>query len=199
MRWSIEKVEPLAEGFFRLERVFLRYETFAGAEVQVEREHFERGDAVGVVVHDPKADAVLLVEQFRIGPAMRKEKPWLVEIVAGMIDEGETPLDCARREAMEEAGCALDRIRPLGVCYASPGGSSERFFLFFAEADREKQQRPKPEADEDLRAFWVPVDQAMDWCWQGRIASALPLVALCWAFPDRWAEAAQRRNEEEGR
>ena len=191
MRWRLEDVETLFAGFFRLERLHLWHERFAGGAMRIERELLERGDAVGVVVHDPRRDATLLVEQFRPGPARRGEHPWLVEIVAGMLRPGEDPADCARREALEEARCPVRNLERLGVVYASPGGTSERFFLYRAETGGEAPATmPAPDADEDVRAFWVPVDEALAMCRDGRIRSALPLMGLAFAFPERWARRA---------
>ena len=187
MRWRLEKQETLFAGFFRMERLHIWHERFAGGALRIQRELLERGDAVGVVIHDPARDTTLLVEQFRPGPAKRNEHPWLIEIVAGMLEPGEDPEDCARREALEEAGCVLHALRRLGVIYASPGGTSERFFLYYAEADSTAPaQEAATDADEDVRAFWVPVDEALAMCHDGRIRSALPIMALAFAFSMRW-------------
>src|SRR3546814_9874688 len=69
---------------------------------------FERNPVAGVLPYDPVQDAVVLLEQFRTGPmAAKDDNPWLIEIVAGIIEDGETPEDMARREATEEAGCTI--------------------------------------------------------------------------------------------
>ncbi|RME82421.1 MAG: NUDIX domain-containing protein [Zetaproteobacteria bacterium] len=185
MRWEILGKETLYEGFFRLERVHLKHARFAGGEITVAREHLERGDAVGVVLHDPRADEVLLIEQFRVGPAVRGEHPWLVEIVAGVIDPGETPEACARRECLEEAGYAPEKLVPLGTVYATPGGSSERFFFFLAQVDKRSRRHEGGGVDhegEDIRSFWVPKAEAIAWVYSGRIRSALPALGLLLAF-----------------
>ncbi len=187
MHWRLEEIQTLFAGFFRLERLVLRHERFQGGEMRITRELLERGDAVGVVIHDPARDATLLVEQFRPGPAKRGENPWLIEIVAGMLRPGEDPAACAQREALEEAHCAVRDLKQLAVVYASPGGTSERFFLFYARAaEKTPTKLPAPDADEDVRAFWVPVEEALAMCRDGRIRSALPIMALSFAFADRW-------------
>src|SRR3546814_9541363 len=101
------------------------------------REVFERNPVAGVLPYDPVQDAVVLLEQFRTGPmAAKDDNPWLIEIVAGIIEDGETPEDMARREATEEAGCTITDIEPIASFYPSPGGSSEYVHIFCGRTDR---------------------------------------------------------------
>ena len=95
------------DGFFRIERYRLRHQLFRGGwSREITRELFERGHAAAVLPYDPLLDAVVLIEQFRIGALETPGDPWLLEIVAGVIDKpDETPEDVVRREAVEEANC----------------------------------------------------------------------------------------------
>ncbi len=189
MHFEIEDKRPLWRGFFRLDAFTVTHDRFDGGCQRVVREHLERGDAVAVLLHDPARDQVLLIEQFRIGPAVRpdteEKDAWLIEIVAGMIDEGESPEDCARRECIEEAGYDPGRLKPLGWYYSTPGGSSERIYLFLGEVD---SRRPcavgggVAHEHEDIRVFWVGRARAMEWVARGRINSAPPMLALLLAF-----------------
>src|SRR5258706_8443708 len=80
------------QSHYRIEQFTLRHRTFAGGwSGRLQREMLERGSAAALLPYDPKEDAVVLVEQFRIGPFGQGEAPWLVEIVAGLIDPGESP------------------------------------------------------------------------------------------------------------
>lgn len=87
---------------------------------EVKREIFERGHAAVLLPFDPERDEVVLVEQIRIAAFDTSESPWLPEMVAGMIEEGETVEDVARREAMEEAGLEVKRTKPVLSYLASP-------------------------------------------------------------------------------
>lgn len=58
-------------------------------------------------------DEVVLIEQIRIAAYDTSETPWLLEMVAGMIEEGESVEDVARREAIEEAGLIVKRTKPV--------------------------------------------------------------------------------------
>lgn len=101
------------------------------------RAGFVMGDAVVLLPWDPRRDRVLLVEQFRFAPAMRRDpQPWLLETIAGRIDAGETPQQAARREAVEEAGLHITGdLIPAIYHYPSPGAVGEFLYLFLAQAD----------------------------------------------------------------
>ncbi|MDX8408365.1 MAG: NUDIX domain-containing protein, partial [Mariprofundaceae bacterium] len=123
--------------------------------------------------------------QFRIGPAVRADKAWLIEVVAGMIDEGESAAAAAAREAEEEAGYRPYDIRHLGRYYSTPGGSSERIDLFLGLVDKGKPVGDGGGVDheqEDIRSFWLSRREAMQWVADGRINSGGPMLALLLAF-----------------
>jgi len=76
----------------------------------ISRELMERGQAVAVLLYDQQRDAVIMIEQFRIGAIHDSNGAWLLELVAGMIEEGEQPEQVARRESMEESGCEIKKL-----------------------------------------------------------------------------------------
>jgi len=185
MDYAVKRRETLYQGFFRLEAYTIEHARFDGGRLCVRREHFERGDAAAVLLYDAARDRVLLLEQFRVGPVARDEHPWMIEIVAGIVDAGETPEDTARREALEEAGYAPRSLTSLGCFYASPGASSERLFLFLAEVDANEAVGDGggvSQECEDIRRFWVSRRQAVRMVQDGRIRSAAPMIAIMRAF-----------------
>ena len=104
---DILQSETCFEGFYKLDRLVLRHELFAGGMSRaISRELFVRHDAVCVLPYDPQRDEVVLIEQFRVGAIGKTTNPWLVELVAGLIDKDEQPEEVAHREAQEEA-CLL--------------------------------------------------------------------------------------------
>ncbi len=185
MKYRILEKAICYQGFFRMECCTIEHETFDGGMLRVRRENLERGDAVAVLLYDAERDEVLLLEQFRVGPAMRDEHPWMLEIVAGMIDADESEEQAARRESLEEAGYMPEALHFLARYYVSPGGTSERISLYLAQVDR---HRPYGEGggmrkeQEDIRLFWCARRQAMQWLAQGRIRSGAPMLALLLAF-----------------
>ena len=172
------------DGFFRLERYRLRHRLFSGAWSRVlTRELFERGHAAAVLPYDPALDVVVLVEQFRIGALEAPGSPWLLEIVAGVIDHpGETPEDVVRREAVEEANCQIQELLHICDYFVSPGGTSERISLFCGKVDAASAGGLYGLAaeEEDIRVTVVPFAEAIEQLHAGKINSAAPIIALQW-------------------
>lgn len=132
----IQQEEPFA-GFFSVQVSRLRHRTHSGGMTPVvRREALILGDAVVVLPWDPARDRVLLVEQFRMAPLLRRDpQHWLLETVAGRVDAGETPEDAARREAREEADLTVTRLFPALHHYPSPGVLGEYLYLYVGIAD----------------------------------------------------------------
>ncbi len=175
-------------GFFRLCKYRLRHRLFAGGwSPVISRELFERGHAVAVLPWDPRADVVLLVEQFRIGALHARGGAWLLECVAGMMEPGESPEGVAQREAMEEAGCELQELELICEYLVSPGGTSERITLYCGRVDASGAGgiHGLVEEHEDIRVTPVPFVRAMELLREGRINSAAPIIALQWLALNR--------------
>lgn len=183
--FGVEIVEKTLahDGFFRLERYRLRHELFSGGwSGELTRELFERGAAAAVLPYDPVYDQVVLIEQFRIGALESPGGAWLLEVVAGIIEEGETPEEVIRREVREEAGCELiDRV-PICSYLVSPGGTSERIALFCGRVDARGVGGVHGNAceGEDIRVMAVAADTAFSWVESGRIDNASTIIALQW-------------------
>jgi ADP-ribose pyrophosphatase len=176
------------DGFFRLERYRLRHRLFSGAwSRELVREVFERGHAAAVLPYDPVRDQVVLIEQFRVGALQAPGGPWLLEIVAGVIDPGETPEAVIQREAIEESGCPLQEIVPICEYLVSPGGSTERIALFCGKVDASQADgiHGLAEEGEDIRVVVMATDEAMAHLHTGRINAAAPIIALQWLLLNR--------------
>lgn len=176
------------DGFFRMEHYRLRHRLFGGGmSPELERELFERGHAAALLPYDPHLDRVVLLEQFRIGALEASRGPWLLEIVAGIIEEGETPEQVVVREALEEAGCGVFDLEPICNYYVSPGGTSETIALYCGKVDASAVGGVHGLVDEgeDIRAFSVPFDEAAAMVGDGRINSASPIIALQWLAMNR--------------
>jgi len=171
-------------GFFRLEKYRLRHELFAGGwSPEITRECLERGHAVAVLPYDPERDLIVLLEQFRVGALDFPGGPWLLEIVAGIMDEPEeTAEDVARRETVEEAGCELLDLTPICHYLVSPGGTSESITLFCGRVHAAQVGGIRGVVDEheDIRLHVVSRSAALDLLHAGRINSAAPIIALQW-------------------
>lgn len=180
--------ETLWRGYFRVDRYKVSHRLFAGGWGEpVVREVFERGHAAALLPYDPVQDTVVLIEQFRIGALAAGADPWLIEIVAGIIEIGETAEDVVRREIVEEAGCKVDRIVPMMDAFTTPGGSSERIALFCGRVNSTGVGGVHGLADEgeDIRVFAEPLDAAMARIDSGEITNLIAIAALQWLALNR--------------
>ena len=195
---DVEVVEREAcfRGFYQLDRLHLRHRLFAGGMGKlINRERFVRHDAVCVLPYDPQRDCVVLIEQFRVGALDKSVNPWLIELVAGLIDKDEQPEEVARREAVEEAGLELAELWPLTQYYPSPGGSDERVHLYVGRCDSRGAGgvHGLEEEGEDIRVLVWSLDEALAALDDGRIDNAASIIALQWLalnrdkVRERWA------------
>tara|TARA_B110000211_G_scaffold195557_1_gene224210 strand:- start:146 stop:778 length:633 start_codon:yes stop_codon:yes gene_type:complete len=177
--------QRLHDGFFKVDRYQVEHELFAGGRTEAfSRELFERGEASAVLLYDPKKDLVVLTEQYRIGAALDKQQgsPWLLEVVAGMIEEGESAEEVARREAEEEAGCHLNQLIPISSYWSSPGGTSEKVHLYCALIDSTGLGgiHGLDHEQEDILVRVLPFQVAFDGIESGAINNAATIIALQW-------------------
>ncbi len=182
-RWKLEARQTLFEKYFRVDEFRISHELFAGGKSPVfTREIFERGSVVAVLPYDARRDRVVLIEQFRAGAIGDAEGPWLIESVAGVIEDGESEAQVAMRESVEEAGCEIERLEAVSQYYVSPGGTSEHCSLFcgLVDSDGVGGIHGLPHEHEDIRVMVVDADQAFAWVRDGRIRSSATIIALQW-------------------
>ena len=189
--------ETLAfDGFFKLKSLSLQHALFAGGQsVMIERELCIRGDAVGILLYDPLRQCFAMVEQMRIGVLGRTQSPWLLELVAGMLDKsGEDPIDVAKRESMEEAGLQVLDIEPVSEYFSSPGGNTEYFSLFCGRVDLSGVKSGifgVADENEDIRLHVLSIEDALAKLHSGEINNAMTIIALQWFQLHR--EALQKK------
>ncbi|WP_189404234.1 ADP-ribose diphosphatase [Alteromonas halophila] len=182
---EILNIEPVYDGFFTMQRYQFRHKLFDGGwSDTVTREIFERGHAVAVLPYDPVTEEFVLIEQIRIGALATASTPWLIEIVAGIIDEGETAASVCHREAMEEAGITLENLTKALSYLSSPGGTSERLHIFVAQTDASAAGgiHGLDNESEDILVHRVAEHQALEWLESGHIDNAASVIALQWFF-----------------
>ena len=183
----LERTIPY-DGYFRIEAYRLRHRRFGGGWTEVmTRELFERGHAAVVLPYDPARDRVVLIEQFRIGAYAAGLGPWMIEAVAGIVEPGETPEEVVRREALEEAGCTIGALEGIGTVMPSPGGSSEMLHLYCGRVDSQGVGglHGLAHEHEDIRAFTLPLDAALERLAGGGIVNANAVMTLQWLALNR--------------
>ena len=130
--------EKCYDGFLKLDLLRLRYRLFDGGWSEVlQRELLVKDQAVGILLFDPDRDEIVLVRQFRVGIIDENQSPWLLELVAGMVGDGEQLEQVAMREAGEESNCTPTDLIKMCDYYNSPGASNEKVTLFCGRVDAE--------------------------------------------------------------
>ena len=180
--------ETLYQGHFRLFKLTLRHRLFAGGlGPPISREVLDRAGAVAVLPYDPERDRVVLIEQFRIGPYLAGADPWLTEVVAGLIEPGETPPDVATRETAEETGCRVGDLVAGPRYFSSPGAFSEMVHTFIGRtsSDGAGGVHGLASEHEDIRVVVRDLAVALADLERGRILFGPAVVALQWLALNR--------------
>ncbi|MGH7491351.1 MAG: NUDIX domain-containing protein [bacterium] len=177
----VHGTELLVDDFFKVEKATLQFQKYDGTMSEpVERLNFERGHSAAILVHDAGAGEFIFVEQFRYPAyASNPKNGWLTEAIAGMIEEGEMPLEAALREAREETGYEVREAEALVEFYVSPGGSSEHISVFWGRLGAQLETGGgKAEEQENIRLVRMPVTEAYQKLEQGFFKDAKTIVAL---------------------
>ena len=181
----IKDVTRSFNGFFKVDQYTLSHRLFSEKMSEVfTREVFERGDAVVLLPYDPKADSVVLQVQFRAGAIKDPKSAWLLECVAGMFGEKESPIDVAIREAQEEANLdiAPQHVEHIMNYYSSPGGTSEKIHLYIGKVNSAEAGGVfgLEEENEDIFVKTYTRKQAIACLAEGKITNAATIIALQW-------------------
>jgi len=170
----------LSDHYYTLRKASFDFQRRDGAWQHQERESYDLGDAAAVLPWDRARGLVILIKQFRWPVFEWGYKKLLVEVIAGKLD-GDTPLDCITREAMEEAGVAVSNLRLVTDCFISPGAVKERASMFLADYDstlpRAKGGGHEHEG-EDIEVLEMPLDEAMAMIARGEILDMKTILLL---------------------
>ncbi|MNF20573.1 ADP-ribose pyrophosphatase [compost metagenome] len=170
----ISNQTQLTSGFLKVEALTVEHPRFDGGSMTVRRELVRRKDCVSVLPFDPISEKIVLVEQFRIGAIDNPQGPFVFELIAGLVDKGETVFQAALREMREETGITDIVGEPtyLGKFFLSPGGCTEQTSLFLMPVllDEEEVSRITSSAHgcanegEDIRVHVLNLEDAVAFC-----------------------------------
>lgn len=185
MKVLVKEVKRVFDDFFKIDKATLQYEKFDGSlSKESYRLNFNRGHSVAVLLYNPEDKTLIFTRQFRF-PAFvgAPEHAWILEIVAGMLEPDESPEATVVREALEETGYRISDPQFIYEFFVSPGGTSEKIFLYFAtvfSSARESAGGGIVEEGEDIRVEHIPVKQALSMMNNGEICDAKTIIALQW-------------------
>lgn len=180
---TIESEKEPYHGFASLKTYKLRHRLFSGGKSPIiTRELLQRPPVVGILPINFDEQKLVLIEQFRIGALEDTQSPWLLEVVAGVIDEGEEPETSAIRETQEEAGLDIHNLQLIHHYWVSPGYSTENMRIYCGEVATEQASHIAglKSEDEDIRVHVVSFQKAWQWLDEGFINNAPSIIALQW-------------------
>jgi len=183
LKIEVDQRETLFDSFLRVDRLKLRHSLFAGGWSELmTRELILRPRAVGVLLFDPAQQQVVLVRQIRVGMLDEGQNPWLLELVAGMVESGEEPIEVAARESLEEANTKPQDLLQICEYYNSPGISNERITLFCGRVDATQAGGifGLDAEHEDIEVVVLSLADALAKVALGEINNAMSIIALQW-------------------
>jgi nudix-type nucleoside diphosphatase (YffH/AdpP family) len=184
MKVQIKKTERLFDGFFKLDRTWLRHKTPGGKmSPLVVRLNVERGDGAAVLLLNRRENTVVLVRQFRYATWLRGDGGWILEVPAGTVPPDKSPSQIARSELVEEVGYRPTRLRRVMTFYSTPGTTTERTHLFYGEVDNEQKVAVGGGLDSEhefIEVVEVPVAHAFRMLERGEWRDAKTIIAIQW-------------------
>jgi ADP-ribose pyrophosphatase len=181
---SIEQKKYILEDVFKVEEAYLRYEKFNGEmSGTVRRISLERGDSVSILIYNTITNKIILISQFRY-PSYKSGNGWLIETIAGIVDSNESPDESARREVEEETGLEITKLEHIATFFPSPGGSSERIFLYYSEVSMDPDSYEKTGGlaceGEDIKSYEITLEDALEKIKSGEIMDAKTILGIYW-------------------
>jgi len=184
--FSIKQTELCHDGFFKLKRHTIQYDKFDGTVCKPHRrEVLVREPTVAVLLYDGKQDSILLTEQFRVGPLENGDNPWMFEVPAGIVEQGEDKRQAIEREILEETGYSCEVGELIGEFYLSPGGTNEVTSLYFAKLSLTSSgMHGAMGENEDIKTHILSVDKAYILMQKGNL-SVITGLALLWLLNNK--------------
>ena len=184
-KFKIVSKKNLYDGFFKMNEIVLKYKKYDGTWTNsISRELFGGVQVSAVLPYDPLKKEIILIQQFRPGTISKNLDNYLIEIVAGIIDEGETPEDAAKRECFEETGCVIKKLIPIQGYFPAPGSSESFYHLFLGETETFSGTRIMglENENEDIKVQSFKSSKVREIMQKGKILNGLTLSALQWFF-----------------
>ena len=188
---EVEKKSIRFKDYLQVTEYKLKHTLFRGGWSEIiKREVIERGHVGAVLLYDPELNVFVLTEQFR--PAAHAAKnssfwdqnlsPWMIECVAGVIDDGESPEELCLRESLEEANCQILELHFLFKYFSSPGCLTETVYLYCGRVNASNAGGYFGLRDEgeDIRVFTATPAEAYQMIEDGKIVNSMTILAVQW-------------------
>jgi len=178
---SITETEILSQKWYCLKKVSYQYKTDQGDLQSVEREVYDRGNGVAVLLYNKQKQTIILTKQFRLPTYLNKNKSgMMIEVCAGTLDE-KNPEDCVKREIEEETGYRIEQVKKIFQSYMSPGAVTEILHFYLAEYKEDMKISEGGGLDEEhehIEVLELNFEDAYNMIFSGEIQDSKTIMLL---------------------
>jgi len=171
----------LSDNWYTLRKFRFDYRNRNGQWVTQEREAYDRGNGAAILLYHPTKKTVILTRQFRLPTYVNgNEDGMLIEACAGLLEEGD-PLECIKKESIEETGYHVENVQKVFEAYMSPGSVTEILHFFIAEYDESLKQSAGggvAEEQEEIEILEIEHVEALKMIASGEIRDAKTIMLL---------------------
>lgn len=183
MKYIINNEKTVYNGFFKVIEAKVTHDKLNDSgTIEATRLCLERGDSVSILIYEKDTDTFLFTRQFRY-PSARRNCPWMLELVAGSVEEGENPIDCAQREIEEEIGYETEQLELITTYFPSPGGCSEQIHLYYTEVNSSQKALQGGGAiseKEDIQLIKIKKKDIKKHLDKGAFNNSISLIGIQW-------------------
>ena len=185
MKYNILNKKRIFNQFFHVDHVEIEIDRFQSEQTyNIKRYHIERPEVVAVILEKESSGEIVMIEQFRYSTLKSSTtNGWTTEIVGGLIDQGETPLNAAKRECFEETGYQVKELTHLTSYFSNGAITNELIHLYYCKVnneDKKGQGGGIEEEKEDLNVVEIPYQKLIDSIQKGEIKDAKTIIAIQW-------------------
>jgi nudix-type nucleoside diphosphatase (YffH/AdpP family) len=181
---KILETKVLSDNWYTLKKITFNYLKKDGAWQTQIRESYDRGNGAAILLYNSKKKTVILTKQFRLPSYINgNDDGMMIECCAGLLDN-DNPVDCIRKEALEETGYQIKTVRKLFEAYMSPGAVTEILHFFVAEYDDRMKINDGgglEHEQEDIEVLELDFDDAYNRIASGDIKDAKTMLLLQYA------------------
>lgn len=182
MKYEILNEEIIFDNFFKIKRGEIRHELFDSSTIVVKRLSFERGDSVAIIIYEKDTDSLLFTNQFRY-PTTKEKVGWILELTAGSIELEEDKIQRVKIEVEEEIGFKVNKVEFINSFFVSPGGTSERIFLYYTEVESKHkvfEGGGQKYENEDIQLVKIKSSDVKEELKNNQIRDAKTIIGLQW-------------------
>tara|TARA_R110002049_G_scaffold72395_12_gene186717 strand:- start:1784 stop:2356 length:573 start_codon:yes stop_codon:yes gene_type:complete len=182
MKYTIKSEKIVFNDYFKITEAIIEHDLFQGGTQEVKRKCFDRGDSVAILLYEKESDSLIFTNQFRY-PTVQSDSGWIVEIPAGSVEDNDIKEERAKKELLEEIGYEINSLEFVSSFYVSPGGSSERIFLYYQEVSSKNKVDEGggvTSEKEDIEIVKFSASEIEKLLLENRIRDAKSIIALQW-------------------